>query len=184
MPSHPLVWAAWLRRLMVARFLLPPVGDYGRESLTVVGWVSGRAWRTAARGRSQRAGHTPTKGEHMRETGILSIVKREPTYQVRYAAFNPYDKDRRPYPRPDEGALVEGAGRPVARRNDGDAQGDVGPAMSGAADQHLSAATARDVHDETDPEPCLGQRVAHRLDGIQGFGATDGLDHLVREPGP
>jgi hypothetical protein len=42
----------------------------------------------------------------MRETGILSIVKRGPTYQVRYASFNPYDKDRQPYPRPDEGALV------------------------------------------------------------------------------
>jgi hypothetical protein len=42
----------------------------------------------------------------MRETGILSIVKRGPTYQVRYASFNPYDIDRRPYPCPDEGALV------------------------------------------------------------------------------
>ena len=42
----------------------------------------------------------------MRETGILSIVKRGPTYQVRYASFNPYDTDRLPYPRPDEGALV------------------------------------------------------------------------------
>jgi hypothetical protein len=42
----------------------------------------------------------------MRETGILSIVQRGPTYQVRYASFNPYDKDRLPYPCPDEGALV------------------------------------------------------------------------------
>ena len=42
----------------------------------------------------------------MRETGILSIVKRGPTYQVRYASFNPYDKDRRPYPRSDEDALI------------------------------------------------------------------------------
>jgi len=58
------------------------------------------------RSRGQLAGHTPIKGEHMRETGILSIVKRGPTYQVRYASFNPYDKDRQPYPRPDEGALV------------------------------------------------------------------------------
>ena len=106
MPSHLMVWAAWLRRLMVAHFLPPLAGDYCRESLGVVGWVSGSAWRTAARGRSQLAGHTPTKGEHMRETGILSIVKRGPTYQVRYASFNPYDKDRLPYPRPDEGALV------------------------------------------------------------------------------
>jgi hypothetical protein len=72
----------------------------------VVGWASGSAWRTVARSRSQLAGHTPIKGEHMRETGILSIVKREPTYQVRYASFNPYDTDRLPYPRPDEGALV------------------------------------------------------------------------------
>ena len=106
MPSHPLVWAAWLQRLMVARFLPPLVGDYCRESFLVVGWVSGRAWRTVARSRGQLTGHTPIKGEHMRETGILSIVKREPTYQVRYASFNPYDKDRLPYPRPDKGALV------------------------------------------------------------------------------
>jgi len=42
----------------------------------------------------------------MRETGILSIVKRGPTSQVRYASFNPYDIDHLPYPCPDEGALV------------------------------------------------------------------------------
>jgi hypothetical protein len=42
----------------------------------------------------------------MRETGILSIVKRGPTSQVRYASFNPYDSDHLPYPCPDEGALV------------------------------------------------------------------------------
>jgi hypothetical protein len=46
------------------------------------------------------------KGEYMRETGILSIVKRGSTAQVRYASFNPYDKDRLPYPCPDEGAMV------------------------------------------------------------------------------
>jgi hypothetical protein len=42
----------------------------------------------------------------MRETGILSIVKRGPTLQVRYASFNPYDIDRVPYPCPNEGVLV------------------------------------------------------------------------------
>ena len=42
----------------------------------------------------------------MRETGILSIVKRGPAAQVRYASFNPYDIDRLPYSCPDEGALV------------------------------------------------------------------------------
>jgi hypothetical protein len=42
----------------------------------------------------------------MRETGILSIVKRGSTSQVHYASFNPYDIDRLPYPCPDEGALV------------------------------------------------------------------------------
>jgi hypothetical protein len=72
----------------------------------VVGWAIGSAWRTVARSRSQLAGHTPIKGEHMRETGILSIVKRGPAYQVRYASCNPYDTDRQLYPRPDEGALV------------------------------------------------------------------------------
>jgi len=42
----------------------------------------------------------------MRETGILSIVRRGPTYQVRYASFNPYDIDRLSYPCSDEDALV------------------------------------------------------------------------------
>jgi hypothetical protein len=42
----------------------------------------------------------------MRETGILSIVKRGPTYQVRYASFSPYDIDRVPYPCPDESGLI------------------------------------------------------------------------------
>jgi hypothetical protein len=42
----------------------------------------------------------------MRETGILSIVRRGPTSQVRYASFNPYDIDRLPYSCPDEDALV------------------------------------------------------------------------------
>ena len=46
------------------------------------------------------------KGEYMRETGILSIVRRGPTYQVRYASFNPYDIDRLSYPCSDEDALV------------------------------------------------------------------------------
>ena len=41
----------------------------------------------------------------MRETGILSIVRRGSTSQVRYASFNPYDVDRRPYACSDEGAL-------------------------------------------------------------------------------
>jgi len=42
----------------------------------------------------------------MRETGILSIVKRGLTSQVRYASFNPYDQDRLSYPCPEEGAMV------------------------------------------------------------------------------
>jgi len=41
----------------------------------------------------------------MRETGILSIVRCGHTSQVRYASFNPYDVDRRPYLCPDESAL-------------------------------------------------------------------------------
>lgn len=52
------------------------------------------------------AGHTHTKGERMRETGILSIVRCGDPSQVRYASFNPYDMDRLPYPCPDEDALV------------------------------------------------------------------------------
>jgi hypothetical protein len=42
----------------------------------------------------------------MRETGILSIVRRGPTCQVRYASFNKYYTDRLPYPCSDEDALV------------------------------------------------------------------------------
>lgn len=42
----------------------------------------------------------------MAEAGILSIVRRGHTYQLRYASSNPYDMDRPPYPCPDEGALV------------------------------------------------------------------------------
>jgi hypothetical protein len=42
----------------------------------------------------------------MRETGILSIVRRGSTYQVRYASFNPYDIDRLSYPCSNEDALV------------------------------------------------------------------------------
>jgi hypothetical protein len=42
----------------------------------------------------------------MRETGILSIVSRGNTYQVRYASFNPYDMDRLPYQCSAEGTLV------------------------------------------------------------------------------
>ena len=42
----------------------------------------------------------------MRETGILSIVRRGSTSQVRYASFNPYDIDRLPYECSDEGDLV------------------------------------------------------------------------------
>src|SRR5262249_17807570 len=56
--------------------------------------------------RSPLAGCTHPKGEYMRETGILSIVRRGPTYQVRYTSFNPYDIDRLSYPCSDEDALV------------------------------------------------------------------------------
>ena len=42
----------------------------------------------------------------MTEDGMLSIVPRGTTYQVRYASSNPYDMDRPPYPCPDEGTLV------------------------------------------------------------------------------
>jgi hypothetical protein len=84
----------------------PPVGAHGCEFFIVVAWVSGSAWLTDVRRRSRLANHTQIKGERMRETGILSIVKRGPTSQVRYASFNPYDIDRLPYPCPDEGALV------------------------------------------------------------------------------
>jgi hypothetical protein len=46
------------------------------------------------------------KEERMTETGILSIMRRGHTYQVRYASSNPYDMDRLPYLCPDEGAMV------------------------------------------------------------------------------
>ena len=101
----------------------------------------------------------------MRETGILSIVKREPTYQVRYAAFNPYDKDRRPYPRPDEGALVtllhdlgingwslQQALRPAARGG----RGPAGDPLGGADPGLLSAATS---------PACRDGRGGHRRSG-------------------
>jgi hypothetical protein len=42
----------------------------------------------------------------MRETGILSIVRRGYISQVRYASFNPYDMDRLPYQCSNETALV------------------------------------------------------------------------------
>ena len=42
----------------------------------------------------------------MRETGILSIVRRGDISQVRYASFNPYDLDRLPYQCSNETALV------------------------------------------------------------------------------
>lgn len=42
----------------------------------------------------------------MIEAGILSIMRRGYTYQVRYASSNPYDMDRLPYLCPDEGAVI------------------------------------------------------------------------------
>ena len=42
----------------------------------------------------------------MTEAGLLSIVRRGHTYQVRYATSNPYDMDRSPYLCADEDALV------------------------------------------------------------------------------
>ena len=42
----------------------------------------------------------------MTKGGMLSIVGRGTTYQVRYASPNPHDMDRQPYPCPDEGTLV------------------------------------------------------------------------------
>jgi hypothetical protein len=42
----------------------------------------------------------------MTEAGILSIVRRGHTYQVRYASCNPYDMDRPPLQCPDEETLV------------------------------------------------------------------------------
>lgn len=40
------------------------------------------------------------------EEGILSIVRRGGTYQVRYASTNPYDMDRPLAQYPDEGTLT------------------------------------------------------------------------------
>src|SRR5204863_674595 len=45
------------------------------------------------------------KGERMTEEGMLSIVPRGATYQVRYASSNPHGMDHRPYPCPDERTL-------------------------------------------------------------------------------
>ena len=41
----------------------------------------------------------------MTEAGILSIVRRGTTSQVRDASSNPHAMERQPYPCPDEGAL-------------------------------------------------------------------------------
>jgi hypothetical protein len=46
------------------------------------------------------------KGEQMMEEGMLSIVRRGDTYQVRYASANPYGMDHPPSQYPDEGTLV------------------------------------------------------------------------------
>jgi hypothetical protein len=42
----------------------------------------------------------------MTEEGMLSIVRRGTTYQVRYASSNPHGLDRPLYPCPDEGTLI------------------------------------------------------------------------------
>jgi hypothetical protein len=42
----------------------------------------------------------------MTEDGILGIMKRGNTYQVRYASYNPHGLDRPSYQCSDEGALV------------------------------------------------------------------------------
>jgi hypothetical protein len=42
----------------------------------------------------------------MTEEGMLSIMRRGTTYQVRYASSNPHDMDRQSYPCSDEGTLV------------------------------------------------------------------------------
>jgi len=42
----------------------------------------------------------------MTEEGMLSIVRRGTTYQVRYASSNPHDMERQPYLCPFEGILV------------------------------------------------------------------------------
>ena len=46
------------------------------------------------------------KGERMTEDGILGIMKRGNTYQVRYASYNPHGLDRPLYQCPDESTLV------------------------------------------------------------------------------
>ena len=46
------------------------------------------------------------QGECMIEAGMLSIVRRRHTYEVRYASSNPYDMDQPPSLCSDEGALV------------------------------------------------------------------------------
>jgi hypothetical protein len=46
------------------------------------------------------------KGERMTEDGILGIMKRGNTYQVRYASYNPHGIDRPLYQCPDESTLV------------------------------------------------------------------------------
>jgi hypothetical protein len=42
----------------------------------------------------------------MAEEGLLSIVQRGQTYQVRYASDNPYEPDRQAYICPDEAHLA------------------------------------------------------------------------------
>ena len=49
---------------------------------------------------------TKRKVERMTEEGTLSIVRREHTYQVRYASYNPYEHDRPPQQCSDEGTLI------------------------------------------------------------------------------
>jgi hypothetical protein len=44
--------------------------------------------------------------ERMAEEGILSIVRRGHTYQVRYATDNPHEQDRQPYTCPTEAHLA------------------------------------------------------------------------------
>jgi hypothetical protein len=46
------------------------------------------------------------KGERMLEEGTLSIVRRGPCYQVRYASNNPSDQERLPRVCPDEAHLA------------------------------------------------------------------------------
>lgn len=53
----------------------------------------------------------------MTEEGTLSIVRRGPGYQVRYASNKPHDQERRPYACPDEAhlaALLHHCGTEVA----------------------------------------------------------------------